>query len=148
MIFGRMLTQFEDYKMLLELDIDDEVNVTIGFSGKKPNVQAMHENNLVVDGEVNPAAVSCLQTIFKEFSEEGKMKQEHVNNFIKACLGTEDETRMRQFMNDNDPEKKGYVSENSFKQFYLNACPKKPQTVITNFVNIGVKGYYSYKQDK
>lgn len=70
------------------------------------------------------------------------MTKDHVSEFIRICLGNYHAQKTEKFMEENDPEKMGYVSMQKFVEFYRKSAKDKPITVINNLKSLGVKGYY------
>ena len=112
------------------------------FSIKKPE-----EEKLVINGEMNPKLKKIIKEWFYQFTEGTmKMDEEGVARFIsgvtpkRGVVKTSD-GRIKNFMKEEDKDKKGYVTEEEFINFFDKAIkhPAKIKTVKSNLeqMNIG-----------
>ena len=132
------------YNIFIRNDKDSNLlpKEKIIFSIKKPE-----EEKLVINGEMNPKLKKIIKEWFYQFTEGTmKMDEEGVARFIsgvtpkRGVVKTSD-GRIKNFMKEEDKDKKGYVTEEEFINFFDKAIkhPAKIKTVKSNLeqMNIG-----------
>jgi len=83
-------------------------------------------NLLTDDGkELVPRAKEIFIEMFKKYSTDGKMSMDHCGLFIHSCTNDHckgDDHRVKEVFATYDDDKDGFVTEENFLQFYLNAA--------------------------
>ena len=100
---------------------------------------------LLINGKMNPKLTLILKEWFEKFTEgTGEMNKKGVVNFIKGVTSSssvsEGEKRVTEFIEANDKDKKGYINEEEFINFYLESISKKNSVVWDNLKAMGVEG--------
>jgi len=134
---------------LYELIVEKNNNLK---SELKPNEKIIFDNKkieppiLIINGEMNPKLKNIIKDWFKEFTENTlKMGPSEVVNFIKGVTNqrthiSENENRVKSFLRDNDKDKKGYINEEEFINFYKKALESgNEKTVLQNLKTMGIK---------
>ena len=105
-----------------------------------------YRETLLINDELNPKLVKVLKEWYDIFtSGEKKMDAKGVAKFIQGVSESqeeidENESRVTDFIEKYDKDKKGYVSEEEFIEFYQRALDnKKTATVWKNLKNMGVR---------
>ena len=110
------------------------------FSKKEIQKVKLLERN-----KINKKFEVILKEWFKEFTKgTGKMDQEGVIRYIKRVTNTNrvsgNDDRIEQLFRDYDKEKKGYISEEGFIQFYIDVLKQnKGDTVWENLDEMGIR---------
>ena len=101
---------------------------------------------LLIDGKMNPKLEQILKEWYDQFTEgEKKMTTKGIAKFVQGVSEyeeevSENESKVTGFLESNDKDNKGYVSEEEFIQFYQTALEnKKTTTVWKNLKNMGIR---------
>ena len=109
----------------------------IKFKSKK-----ITKNPLIINDELNPKLKLILQNWFKDFTEgTGKMDTKSVIRFISSVTSNrdQDESRANDFIQENDKDKKGYLNEEEFLNFYCEKSNDNEDAVWKNIINMGYR---------
>ena len=106
----------------------------------------VEKESLLINNEFNPKFEQILKEWFAEFTHgEEKMDMQACSNYISKVTGTSEMTslndiRVTEFFNEYDKEKTGYITEEKFLEFYLNALrTHKDDTVWENLKYMGIR---------
>ena len=131
------------YELVIQNYNNNEINLLpkekILFSCKKPE-----EAKLLINGEINPKFKKILHDWFYIFTEgSNQMDEEGVARFIRGVTAIKspirsNDSRINTLMKE-DKDKKGYVNEEEFIQFFDKALkdPHRSKTVWNNLENMG-----------
>ena len=133
-------------KSLMEI-LDNNYNVNMPldkiFIFYSKNVE---KESLLINNELNPVFERILKEWFAEFTNgEEKMDMEACSNYITKVTGVREMTsigddRVTDFFNEYDKEKTGFITEEKFLEFYLDALKtQKEDTVWENLKNMGIR---------
>ena len=126
---------------LYELIIEKNNNIK---SDLKPKEKIIFDNKkiepqkLMINDEMNPKLKSIIQDWFKEFTEgSNQMGPSAIVNFIRGVTSqkthiNQNEGRVITFLKTNDKDKKGYVSEEEFIEFYKKALVNGNEKIVFN----------------
>ena len=110
--------------LLLKNNLISEIkpNNKISFSYKK-----LDREPLIINGELNPKLKSIFEDWFNEFTDgSGKMDIKAAAKFISLVTNhkdtDEDDDKLKEFMEENDREHKGFLTEEEFINFYYTAA--------------------------
>ena len=116
------------------------------FIFKKKNIEKV---NLLEENEVkelNPKFKKILKEWFDEFTDgTGKMDQKACAKFISKVTTTkemvsENDERIKGFFEEYDKENLGYVTEETFYEFYLNCLKEKKDSIVwENIISMGIR---------
>lgn len=134
----------ENGKNLDDLRLQSGITISIV---KKQIEELKQEPLLNIKEELTEKATKVFQESFERFSKDGKMSYQDCGEFTKAVLGNSQKLGNRSqnsvdehvkiLFDEYDPEKKGYITFDSFKTFYLKAAKKSPQVVWQNLNQLG-----------
>ena len=109
------------------------------------------EEDLIIEGKLNPKAVRVFKKIFDRFSSrDNMMSKDDYNKFTGMCLGTYTKSyydKIHPIYNKYDSNHDGYLSFDDFLAFYTDSALDKPQTVWSNLRNLNVKGNFKFKDE-
>ena len=106
----------------------------------------IEKESLLVNDEFNPKFEQILKEWFAEFTNgEEKMDMKACSNYITKVTGVREITnindeRVTNFFKEYDKENTGFITEEKFMEFYLNALRKhKDDTVFDNLKTMGIR---------
>ena len=106
----------------------------------------IEKESLLINNEFNPKFEQILRSSDVCSSDlEEKMDMQACSDYISRVTGTREMTsvgdeRVTEFFNEYDKEKTGYITEEKFLEFYLNALRTgKEETVWENLKNMGIR---------
>ena len=106
----------------------------------------LEKESLLINNEFNPKFEKICKEWYKEFTNgEDQMDDKGVARYISKVTGTHEITnlqdiRIKQFFDEYDKEKTGFISEENFLKFYLDALrTNKEDTVWENLKSMGIR---------
>ena len=115
----------------------------------------LEKESLLINNEFNPKFEKICKEWYKEFTNgEDQMDDKGVARYISKVTGTHEITnlqdiRIKQFFDEYDKEKTGFISEENFLKFYLDALrTNKEDTVWDNLKAMGIREDLYNKNDK
>ena len=108
----------------------------------------MNQGNLLQNGQLNFLAENCVSHMFDKNSTNGNMTKDNARRFIQICIGFCPQEKLKKFMEENDPDSKGFITKETFVSFYRKSAKDRPFTVLKNFQMFGVKGFYQIDEDQ
>ena len=108
---------------------------------KKRTDKLKQEPLLTLGDQLTDKASKAFQECFDRFSKDEKMSFQDCEEFTKTALGnrsqTSSEAIVKALFEEYDSEKKGYLTSESLKTFYLVRARKNPNAVWQNLKNFG-----------
>ncbi|EAR94410.2 ubiquitin carboxy-terminal hydrolase (macronuclear) [Tetrahymena thermophila SB210] len=128
----------ENGKSIAELRLKNGEKLLVSQRKGSP----VKEEELLINGEINPKAIRIFKKWFQQFQVDGRMKPLQVAQFINSCTNDncqENDNRVVLCMENNDKGKKGYLTEENFIEFYSTACRNKQEIVRKNLATHGYR---------
>ena len=106
----------------------------------------IEKESLLINNEFNPKFEQILKEWFAEFTKgEEKMDTSACSDYISKVTGVKEitslnDTRVTQFFQKYDPDNTGYITEDKFLEFYLDALRTNREDIVwENLKTMGVR---------
>lgn len=115
---------------------------------KKP-VSSEPEEEIIIEGELNPKSIRVFKVIFDQYSTDEKMNKTQCHDFTVKCLGSASspkfyEDKINNLFKEYDEDQDDLLTFSDFLKFYKVASISRASTVWSNLRSFGVQGNFKF----